>query len=191
MSRLSEVPRLIHLNGPPGIGKSTLSQMYADEHPGTLNLDIDRVRELIGGWRDQFTRAGQLVRPLAFTMARTHLESGHDVVMPQYLGRLSEVERFEGAAHVSGAHFREVVLMDTKDASLERFYRRHEGDELPWHHQVQAIVERQGGRTLLAAMYDSLEEVRRSRPEAVVVPSRAGHVTQTYKSLCAALTAMG
>jgi hypothetical protein len=54
------VPRLIHLNGPPGIGKSTIAQLYVDEHPGTLNLDIDRVRCLIGGWRDDFGRAREL-----------------------------------------------------------------------------------------------------------------------------------
>jgi MoxR-like ATPase len=33
--------RLVHLNGPPGIGKSTLAAVYADRHPGTLNLDVD------------------------------------------------------------------------------------------------------------------------------------------------------
>ncbi|MEJ7742270.1 MAG: hypothetical protein WKF73_06810 [Nocardioidaceae bacterium] len=42
------MPRLIHLNGPPGIGKSTLAQWYVDNHPGVLNLDIDQVRCLIG-----------------------------------------------------------------------------------------------------------------------------------------------
>ncbi len=75
-SRLLAVPRLIHLNGPPGIGKSTLAQMYADEHPGVLNLDIDRLRALVGGWRDRFAETGELVRPLALDMAGTHLRAG-------------------------------------------------------------------------------------------------------------------
>jgi len=46
------VPRLILLNGPPAAGKSTLAQMYADEHPLTLNLDIDKIRSLLGGRAD-------------------------------------------------------------------------------------------------------------------------------------------
>lgn len=43
------VSRLIHLNGPPGIGKSTLARRYVDAHPGVLNCDIDVLRTLIGG----------------------------------------------------------------------------------------------------------------------------------------------
>ncbi|MGI8702372.1 MAG: hypothetical protein ACR2JU_14445 [Nocardioidaceae bacterium] len=33
--------RLIHLNGPSRVGKSTLARRYVDEHPGTLALDLD------------------------------------------------------------------------------------------------------------------------------------------------------
>ncbi|HEY3954535.1 MAG TPA: hypothetical protein VGM53_14255, partial [Streptosporangiaceae bacterium] len=33
--------RLIHLNGPSRVGKSTLAHRYADNHPGTLCLDVD------------------------------------------------------------------------------------------------------------------------------------------------------
>ena len=43
------MPRLLHLNGPPGIGKSTLARRYVEDHPQTLNCDIDVLRTLIGG----------------------------------------------------------------------------------------------------------------------------------------------
>lgn len=59
------VAYLLHLNGPPGIGKSTIARRYADEHPGVLNCDIDFLRTLIGGWSVDFLRAGpSSVRPL-------------------------------------------------------------------------------------------------------------------------------
>ncbi|UOX86466.1 hypothetical protein MUY14_32595 [Amycolatopsis sp. FBCC-B4732] len=34
--------KLILLNGPPGSGKSTLARRYADDHPPTPPLDVDR-----------------------------------------------------------------------------------------------------------------------------------------------------
>ena len=43
---------LIHLNGPSRVGKSTLARRYADEHQGTLALDLDVLAGLIGGWRE-------------------------------------------------------------------------------------------------------------------------------------------
>jgi len=181
------VPRLVHLNGPPGIGKSTLAQLYADDHPGVLNLDIDQLRFLVGGWRHRFAETGAIVRPLALSMAGTHLRGGRDVVLPQYLGRLTEIERFEAVAHDSGAVFCEIVLMDAKQQSLERFYRRGEDSELPWHRHVQEIVEHHGGPALLADMYDQLTAVLAGRPDATVLPSPAGAVQQTYQALTAIL----
>lgn len=142
------MPRLILLNGPPGIGKSTLAQLYADDHPGVLNLDIDRLRTLIGGWRGRFTETSEIVRPIALSMAATHLRSGRDVVMPQYLGRLSEIERLEAVAQDSGAAFCEVMLMDTR-------------------HQPGEVVA--------------------ARRDAIVVPSAAGAIQQTYQALIGVL----
>ncbi|MGI8577646.1 MAG: AAA family ATPase [Nocardioidaceae bacterium] len=181
--------RLIHLNGPPGIGKSTLAQVYVDGHPGVLNLDIDKVRALIGGWRDRFDEAGQLARSLALGMAGAHLREGHDVIVPQYLGRLGEIERFEAVAVGSGAMFCEVVLMADKEQSLRRFANRSAAGELAWHRQVQEVVDSHGGPQLLAEMYDRLAEAMQRRPTAVVIPSEDGAISQTYEAFLTAVEA--
>ena len=75
------LPRLIHLNGPPGIGKSTIARRYAADHPGVLVLDVDRLRSFVGGVG--FLEAGEIVRPLAVALMTTHLAGGRDVVYPQ------------------------------------------------------------------------------------------------------------
>ena len=181
------MPRLIHLNGPPGIGKSTLAQRYVDEHPGVLNLDIDQVRTLIGGWRQRFAETGEIVRPVALSMAAAHLRGGRDVVMPQVLCQLSEIALFEAAAHASGAAFCQVVLMDTKQQSLERCNRRGEDGAQIWHQQVQEIVDQMDGQTLVADIHDQLMAVIAARSDASVVPSIAGAIQQTYEELTAVL----
>lgn len=179
--------RLILLNGPPGIGKSTLAQRYVDDHPGMLNLDIDQVRMLVGGWQERFAETGAIVRPMARGMAASHLRGSRDVIMPQYLGDLSEIESFEAVAHEHGAAFREIVLLDTRDNSLGRFARRGDGEQRPWHGQVQRIVEETGGNALLTAMHDQLTEVLRARPATTVLPSTEGEIDRTYQALVAAL----
>lgn len=181
------MPRLIHLNGPPGIGKSTLAQRYVDEHPGVLNLDIDRVRPLIGGWRKRFAETGDIVRPLALSMAAAHLRGGRDVVMPQVLCQLNEIALFEAAAHDNGAAFCQVVLMDTKQQWLERCQRPAEHGGQVWHQQVQDVVDQMTVQALVADIHDQLTAVIAARSDARVVPSIAGAIQQTYDALTAVL----
>ena len=142
-----------------------------------LDLDLDRLRVLVGGWEERFAETGALVRPMALAMAATHLRAGHDVITPQFLGRLEEIERFEAVALDNGAEFREIVLMDTKEHSVARFARR--GDD-GWHRQVKDAVAREGGPALLAQMHDRLTEVVRARPRATVVHCTEGAESQTY-----------
>ena len=136
-------PLLLHLNGPPAIGKSTLAALWTDRHPGTLNLDIDALHRLIGGWQDEDNRTHDILRPVALAMAATHLHGGRDVVLPQYLAKLEEIQRFEQVAHDHGATFREIVLLADKPESIDRFERRHDLTE--WDEHNRALVARHGG----------------------------------------------
>jgi len=176
--------RLIHLNGPPGIGKSTLARRFVDAHPGVLNCDVDVLRTLIGGWQSDFARAGALIRPAALAMIEAYLRDGNDVVFPQMLIDPVELARFEDSATSAGAHFVERMLMDTPTASVARFHRRGEsGPEDPWHDHVRTIVAAQGGDAMLAHTHAALDHLLVERPDAVVVDSIEGEIEETYRSL--------
>ena len=181
--------RLIHLNGPPGIGKSTLARRYVAEHPGVLNCDIDVLRTLIGGWEGDFGRAGALIRPAALAMIEAYLANGHDVVLPQLLIDSRELARFEAAATDVGAVFVERFLMDDAATSAARFHRRGAAEEAdPWHDQVRAIVAAGGGDEELARCHTALVRLLSERPGAVLVASTEGAVEATYRSLLASLS---
>jgi predicted kinase len=175
------------MNGPPGIGKSTLSALYAERNPGTLNLDVDTLHHLIGGWQDEETDTWPLVWSLVRAMAATHLDSGRDVVLPQYFAKVDEIAEFEKLAREHGAAFREVVLVDDREAAIERFLTRARDSNDPWIRHHHRLIERGGGPAVLGIMYDNLMEVVRLRAGTVVVPSAAGAVQETYDLLADAL----
>src|SRR5262245_47442107 len=105
------MPVLIHLNGPSGVGKSTLARRYADDHPGVLDLDIDAsVVPLVDGWRDDFFAVLPEARGRAIAIAEAHLRGGGDVVMPQLVTSVDQAARFEAAARRAGAGYVEIAL---------------------------------------------------------------------------------
>lgn len=176
--------RLIHLNGPPGVGKSALANRYAQAHPGALNLDVDRLRPFVGGWRERFDATGELIRPLALSMARTHLTAGADVVLPQYLGKHAEIEKFADAARENGAEFIEIILRAERETVLARFHGRV-GNDLDEH--VRAFVEQAGGVEFLVRMHDQLDAIGRERPAARWIDCQSGDLEHSYRALRAVI----
>ena len=127
-------PVLLLLNGPPGIGKSTVARQL-----GWAVVDVDELRTAIPGWRDD-PATMVVARERALAVIAEHLAAGANVVVPQYVGRLPFIEAL---AEVAGAHrFVEVVLTADPAVCAERFRRRRGGDhpnQVP-DDQVEAVI---------------------------------------------------
>jgi AAA domain len=174
---------LVLVNGAPGSGKSTLVRLYTHEHPLVLGLDIDTVRGMLGCWLDRPVEAGLAARQLSLAMARVHLLSGRDVLVPQFLGRLEFVLELEALAGEVGAEFVEIALLSDPVDAAERFARRVAQPETQEHRDAAALQEQSGGVAVLGESYQRLLGVVAARPATRTILTVDGEVEQTYERM--------
>jgi hypothetical protein len=176
-----EPPLVLHLNGPPGVGKSTLARLWADGHQGTLLLDPDVLRIWVSGWQDDFVATGAAIRPVALAMLAAHVANGGDVVLPQLLADADELAMFEEAALGAGGRFVEVFL-EAEDLP-ERFWARRLDE--PWLEKVHELVAQAppGHLDQYCARLSSLAD---GRPDSIRLATTTGQIQLAYEDLLAA-----
>lgn len=172
------MPRLIHLNGPSRVGKSTLARRFADDRPGTLCLDIDVLVGLVGGWRTNFSAACALARAHGLALASHHLREGHDVVVPQLVTAFDQDRRFERAAADAGARYVEVALL----VDLAENSRRLREKE-PLSDVEAAIQSSLDTGDLPQRIRSHLAEYLEQRPGTIRLDTTGQSVEQTYARL--------
>jgi len=180
------MPRLIHLNGAPGVGKTTVARRFAADHPGTLLLDIDLLRTLVGGWTDDYARAGGLIRPVALAAIKAYLDQGEDVVLPQLIARPEELARFRRAA--GAADYHHLVLTAPADVLVRRFgARATSGGPEDTAGAAARHVAEHGGGAVLRSFCDDLYRLVAKDPESRLVETVDGDVEATYAAIRAVL----
>jgi predicted kinase len=178
--------RLIVLNGPPGVGKSTVAARYGAEHPGTLVCDIDVLRTFVSGWDADYTGAGARIRPAALAMIGAYLRHSGDVVLPQLLAREEELDRFVSAGTDAGAEVVEVLLAADVETCVRRFAARDLAS--PHRRASRAAVDAAGGDGVVREYHAALHAMVARRPWTHVVTAHEGDVDGTYAAALAAVT---
>jgi hypothetical protein len=169
----ADVVRLIHLNGPPGIGKSTIAAAFAGRNPGVLNPDIDSLAAMIGSYGDSFSDSlGAATLPTAPT-GRVHLTRGHDVIMPQVMTHLNagELAGFEAATAAARAEYLQILLRANVEPAIEGCMERAKAADS--RHDVVSKVIGGGGRDFLRVLHAQVtvsQALSRNLQRGVVVP---------------------
>jgi hypothetical protein len=172
------VARLIHLNGPSRVGKSTLARRYAGDHPGTLCLDVDVLVGQVDGWREDFSAAFLVATARGLALAKSHLRGGQDVVVPQLVTIVDPGNPFEAAATEAGARFTEVALL----AGIGEHTRRLRGKK-PASGVAARIQSELETSDLMERIRGHLAEYLRGRPGTIQLDTTGLTIDQTYVRL--------
>lgn len=169
--------RLIHLNGPSRVGKTTLGRRYADNHPGTLCLDVDVLVGQVDGWREDFSAAFLVATAHGLALAKSHLHDGQDVVVGQLVTIFDEGNPFEVAAAEVGASFVEVALLVDSDEHTRRLREKEPASDV--EARIQSRLETSN---LMEKIRGHLAEYLHGRPDTIRLDTGLT-IHQTYVRL--------
>ncbi|HYJ70342.1 MAG TPA: AAA family ATPase [Nocardioidaceae bacterium] len=182
------MPRLIHLNGPSRVGKSTLARRYVDEHPGMLALDLDVLTGLIGGWRDNFSAALDMARAHGRALTTRHLREGYDVVLPQLVTvhDRDPDPGLEETARGADATYIEVALLVDHEEHVRRLRGKQPTNEI--EARIQTWLE-DPDSDLIDRIRQHLNEYLAERPHAIRLNTTGLGEDASYERLLDALAA--
>ncbi len=173
---------LVLLNGPPASGKSTIAEHLVATRPLALRLDIDVVRGLLGAWLERPADAGRTARELAIAMARTHLRAGHDVFIPQFLGRPEFIDELVALAAGTGATFVEIALVLDRDVAVAAFAERTTTSHEQTHRDAAALVDHSKVDDAIGEMFDRYEALLAQRPDASRIEIVRGDIAAAVRA---------
>lgn len=180
-------PRLILINGNPGMGKTTLAQRYIDEHPMTLNLDIDNIWIMMGQWRESRPHSDTQKLKYAYAIARMHLSDGYDVIVPNLIQSTEQYIAFEKIAREADAQLKETVLLSTKEDAIERCKTRARNMGHKDGFNPGGILDTSGRELALARMHDNMLAAISTRENMIRIHSVFGDEPGTYEKLLRAI----
>lgn len=180
-------PKLILINGNPGMGKTTLAERYVSEHPLTLNLDVDRIWHMMGQWQDELDESSRLKQLHSYALAGSHLAQGYDVVVPDLMESTEQVERYERVAALHNAVFREIVLLSDPEDAIERCKARARRLGYEDGFRPGGVLNMQGRERRLAEMYQNVLATTALRQNAFKITPVLNNIDDTYRELLAAI----
>jgi predicted kinase len=176
--RQCRIATLILLNGPPGVGKSTIARRLRDDRPLSLLVDFDELWLLIGDWQHN-DKAQQLAFDAGLAMARVHLQAGYDVVAPQLAVGQDFFEAIDAMVGETSAAFHEIVLTGHPERVATQFRQRRAERTLAGENDVSTNIPDDRIDEVIARATKELTAIAAARPHTTVI-STDGDVDSTY-----------
>jgi predicted kinase len=150
--------KLIILNGPSGIGKSTIAQRLHREIPSSVLIEVDEVRRtLMPDYRERREESHRLAYEHTADAVEENLKSGHDVIIDKTILDAQIIDSFVAIGKTHNAEVYEFFLFADKATVQKR------ADERGYHPGGLLTSERVG------ELWEKADTLRKQRARAIVI----------------------
>lgn len=114
------MPKLIIINGPCGIGKSTAARNLHEAMPLSYLVDVDAISRNISHYRDYKEERWELREAVAFAIVDAVLSVGRNAIVEKMIFSEDVLDTYTKIGKKHGADVFEIILWASKDFVMER-----------------------------------------------------------------------
>lgn len=149
--------KLIIINGPCAIGKSTLSAKIHADMPLSFLLSIDAQRRFISHYAEQRDMSNIMIQAISSAILKSCLEINHDVIIDKMVFDQNILNSYYEIAKSHGATVHEIMLWAPKKFVINRAEKRG------WRENGLLTPEKCG------LFWDKINELKGGRPQAQII----------------------
>lgn len=116
--------KIIIINGPCGIGKSTVAEKVHNDIPLSFLLDIDAQRRFVSKRYKNREKSGNIALMIGDSILKTCLENKVDVIIDKMLFNQKILEGYYKIAKKYNAKIYEIILIASKELVIKRANER-------------------------------------------------------------------
>lgn len=168
--------KLILINGPAGVGKSTISTHLHADIPNSILIDVDELRRSIPNYKEQRKESLLLSYERTKEAIENHLKKGKTVIIDKGISFSDTLDSFVEIGAECGADVREIFLFASKEGVQRR------ADERGYKPGSLLTRERVG------ELWDELDALQQKRRSAIVIDTTSLSIEDTYEKVRKAIS---
>lgn len=160
--------KIIIINGPCGVGKSSIAEKLHKNKPHSFLLDIDSLRRLFSRYQEERDESRTSSLKLSESIVNTCLDMGYDVIIDKMQYDTKVLDAYYGIAKQKGSEVREIILWASKSVVMERANIRG------WKDSGSLTPEK------CEAFWDQIDAMKDTRPNAVIIDTSDISLEESY-----------
>lgn len=160
--------KLIILNGPSGVGKSTIAARLQENMPSSVLIDIDELRRTIPDYKERRQESLMLAYEKAATATGEHLKDGLNVIIDKAITGSDTLDLLIKIGKKCGADVYEFLLFADKETVQERADERG--------YRPGSLLTREK----VTELWEKADALRQQRQNAIVVDTVHMTLEETF-----------
>jgi predicted kinase len=152
--------KLIILNGPLGVGKSTLALKLNEQMPSSVLVDVDELRRAIPNYRENREESLRLVYKQTAQIIGEELAKGNDVIVDKAISYSDTIDTFIKVGKEQCADIYEFLLFADKETIRKR------ADERGYRPGGMLTPEK------VDELWEKSDALRKERSQAIFIDAR-------------------